>query len=118
MLCQFCREVDWDTLTEGSHATHHQSFADLVVSAEGGCALCAAICAAEKTEIYNYRGFIDTGCTPDLKQITWSYESVDVLRWYQFGHRYGFASLYVYTTEGMSFSRISRSFYEIIRNDI
>ena len=67
MLCEFCREADWDALTDDPYAgtKHHQSFADLVLSAEGGCDLCQAICAEEERARKLFIRKVDTGTQDD-----------------------------------------------------
>lgn len=43
MLCKFCDDLDLTRAASEGGASHHESYSDLLASAERGCELCVAI---------------------------------------------------------------------------
>jgi hypothetical protein len=43
MLCNFCKDFDYDQLTSGEGYRHHENWQQLCDSAEEGCDICALV---------------------------------------------------------------------------
>jgi hypothetical protein len=68
MLCKFCETLDFDAASSKDGALHRASYPDLILSADGGCELCAAV-----RQVNDDGGFCDMkGLTEDYR-IKWFY---------------------------------------------
>jgi hypothetical protein len=98
MFCKYCESLDLDAAApwHGSGAPHHESFADLVASADNGCELCKRITGDAKKD---WRNRFEE-CLHSSERITCHYDDLGQSLYWRAGRRASFLHLYICAAKG------------------